>query len=131
MPSSKPNPVASGPRAIQALILCLFVLSFASFVRAAQGSAQLRTVRGTVVDASDSPVSGAVVYLKNMKTLTVRTYFSSATGRYHFSGLDPNVNYQIHAENQNLTSALHVISSFDSDPDIVIDLKVDRKKSSR
>ena len=131
MTSSKPNPVASGPRAIQALIVCLLIAGLAPIVMATQSSAQLRTVRGTVVNASDSPVPGAVVYLKNMKTLTVRTYFSSATGRYHFSGLDPNVNYQIHAENQNLTSASHVISSFDSSPDIVIDLKIDRKKSSK
>lgn len=131
MPSPKTNLIASAPRAVDALILCLLIVSLAPVVVADQGSAQLRTVHGTVVSASDAPVSGAVVYLKNMKTLTVRTYFSSSTGRYHFSGLDPNVNYQIHAEDQHLTSSLHVISSFDSNPDIVIDLKVDRKKSSK
>lgn len=131
MPSRKPNSGASGTRAIEGAFLFLFFLSLAPVVAAGQSSAQLRTVRGVVVNASETPVSGAVVYLKNMKTRTVRTYFSSAAGGYHFSGLDPNVNYQVHAEDRDLTSAIHLISSFDSNPDIVINLKVDRKKSSQ
>ncbi len=32
----------------------------------------LRTVRGTVSDASDAPVTGAIVQLKNTKTLQIR-----------------------------------------------------------
>ncbi len=97
---------------------------------ARQSSAQLRTVRGVVVNGSGVPLASAVVYLKNMKTMAIRTYISPSDGRYRFSGLDPNVDYEIHAEHQNLTSASHTISSFDSNSDIVILLKVDRKKSS-
>lgn len=131
MNSSKRHPVAFSPRAADALLVCLLFGSLAPIVAARQRSAQLRTVHGTVIDASGTPVSGAVVYLKNMKTLAVRTYFSSPKGRYHFSGLDPNVDYQIHAEHQDLTSPSRVISSYDSSPDIVVELKVDRKKASR
>jgi hypothetical protein len=129
--SSKPSAVASVPRAVDALVVCLLFGSLAPVIAARQGPTQLRTVHGTVIDASNSPVSGAVVYLKNMTTRAVRTYFSSAQGRYHFSGLDPNVNYQIHAEHQDFTSTYHTVSSFDSHPDIVIELKVDRKKPAR
>ena len=32
-----------------------------------------KTLNGTVVDKSDRPISGAVVYLKNMKTLAVKS----------------------------------------------------------
>jgi Carboxypeptidase regulatory-like domain len=101
-----------------------------SLALARQGSTQLRTVRGTVVSSSGAPIARAVVYLKNMRTLTVRTYFSSRNGDYRFSGLDPNVDYEIHAEYQNRTSVSHTISSFDSNPEIIIQLKIDRKKSS-
>jgi len=87
-------------------------------------------VRGVVVNSSGTPISGAVVYLKNMKTLSIRTYIAPSNGRYRFSGLDPNVDYEIHAEHENLISQSHTISNFDSNPDIVIVLKVDRKRSS-
>jgi protocatechuate 3,4-dioxygenase beta subunit len=90
---------------------------------------QLRTVRGTVVDSSDTPLASAIVYLKNLRTLGVRTYISNNHGQYRFSGLDPNVDYELHAEHGRLTSSSHTVSSFDSRHDIVIQLKVNRKKS--
>jgi len=127
--SSKWNSIASISLRLDALILCLLLGGTACYALARQSGAQLRTVHGTVVNSSGAPVSDAVVYLKNMRTLSVRTYISPHSGQYRFSGLDPNVDYQIHAEHQNLTSASHTISSFDSNPDIIIQLKIDRKKS--
>lgn len=130
MALSKPSSLTSARRGLGTLALCFLLGSLASLALAHQRPAQLRTVHGIVVSSSNAPIAGAVVYLKNMRTLTVRTYFSSRDGQYRFSGLDPNVDYQIHAEHQNLTSSAHTISSFDSNPDIVIQLKIDRKKSS-
>ncbi len=92
---------------------------------------QLRTVRGAVVDRQDNPIASGVVYLKNMRTLTVKTYITDEAGQYRFSGLDPNVDYEIHAEQGDATSAKHTISSFDSRKEIVINLKVDKKKSEK
>lgn len=91
-------------------------------------SSKLRTVHGTVMDKSNNPVGAAIVYLKNVRTLTVKTYISDHDGRYHFSGLDPNVDYEIHAEHDDLTSRDHTISSFDSRKEIVVSLKVDHEK---
>lgn len=130
MNPSKTNSQAWTGRGFEALILCVLVCSLGSFALARQRSTQLRTVHGTVVNSSGAPIAGAVVYLRNLRTLTVRTYFSSRNGNYRFSGLDPNVDYKIHAEHQNLTSVSHTISSFDSNPEIIIQLKIDRKKSS-
>jgi hypothetical protein len=90
---------------------------------------QLRTVRGTVVNKDEAPLPGAVVYLKNLKSLTVRTYIADEEGNYRFSGLDPNVDHEIHAEHQGYTSAKRTISSLDTRREIVIPLKVDKKKS--
>jgi Carboxypeptidase regulatory-like domain len=89
---------------------------------------RLRTVRGTVVDTGDNPLATAIVYLKNRKTLSVRTYITDNTGHYRFSGLDPNVDYEVHAEHRGSTSATHTISSLDDNKDIVIVLKVHEKK---
>lgn len=90
--------------------------------------AQLRTVHGTVVDKEENELPGGVVYLKNTKTLTVKTYIAEEKGEYRFSGLDPNVDYEIHAEKEGMTSTKRTISSFDSRKQIVVNLKVDKKK---
>lgn len=90
---------------------------------------QLRTVRGVVSDKSDAPISNAVVFLKNLRTNQVRSYISESDGRYRFSGLDPNADYELHAEKDGAKSATKTASSFDSRKEIVIDLKIEKSKS--
>jgi Carboxypeptidase regulatory-like domain len=104
-----------------------FVLILLAFPALAQQS-ELRTVRGAVLDKAENPIPSAVVYLKNIRTLAVKTYISDRSGEYRFSGLDPNVDYEVHAETDNMTSNTRTISSLDSRKDIVISLKVDREK---
>lgn len=89
---------------------------------------ELRTVHGAVLDKGENPVSSAVVYLKNVRTLAVKTYISDRSGEYRFSGLDPNVDYEVHAESDSMTSNTRTVSSFDGRKDIVISLKLDREK---
>lgn len=91
--------------------------------------AQLRTVHGIVIDKSDNPISGSVVFLKNMRTNSVRSSYTDDTGSYRFSGLDPNADYELHAEKENQKSTTRTVSSFDSRRDIVLNLKIDKKKS--
>jgi hypothetical protein len=97
-------------------------------VLSAGAQSELRTVRGAILDKAENPVSSAVVYLKNVRTLTVRTYISDRSGEYRFSGLDPNVDYEVHAESESMTSSTRTVSSFDSRKDIVISLKLDKEK---
>jgi hypothetical protein len=54
---------------IFALLSICAVLAYSA---AAQGP-QLRTVRGVVMDKSDSPIASAVVFLKNTRTNAVRS----------------------------------------------------------
>ena len=89
---------------------------------------ELRTVRGAVLDKAENPVASAVFYLKNVRTMAVKTYISDRSGEYRFSGLDPNVDYEVHAESESLTSNTRTVSSFDSRKDIVISLKLDKEK---
>jgi len=90
--------------------------------------AQLRTVHGLVLDKSDSPISESVVFLKNTRTNIVRSFYTDANGNYRFSGLDPNVDYEVHAEKEGAKSTTRTISSFDSRKDINLNLKMDKKK---
>ncbi|HXN20539.1 MAG TPA: carboxypeptidase-like regulatory domain-containing protein [Candidatus Binatus sp.] len=93
-----------------------------------KAEAQLRVVHGPVEDKDENPLPSSVVYLVNVKTKAVKTSFADEKGQYRFSGLDPNVDYEIHAEHGDLTSSTRTISSFDSRRDIEVNLKVTKKK---
>ncbi len=96
-----------------------------------KGELQLRTVHGVAVDGSENPIPSAIVYLVNMKTQSVKTYIADEAGNYRFSGLDPNVDYELHAEHDDLTSATRTVSSFNSSRDIEVVLKVTHKKKAQ
>ena len=115
--------------------LLFMVLSLSLCVRAgmaqdAKHETQLRTVRGVVVDRpSEAPIPSAVVFLRNTRTNAVRSYIADEEGNYRFSGLDPNVDYEIHAEKDGAKSATRTISSFDNKKEIVLPLKLEKKKA--
>lgn len=92
---------------------------------------ELRTVRGTVVDKEETPVETAVVYLKNAHTQDIITHLSDSDGTFRFSGLDLNVDYEIHAEKEGMTSATRSISNFDTRKEFVLTLKLDHKKPAK
>jgi hypothetical protein len=94
-----------------------------------RAEAQLKVLHGSVIDKSENPVPASVIYLKNVKSQAVKTYIADESGNYRFSGLDPNVDYEIHAEHDDLTSSIRTVSSFDSRRDIEVTLKLSKKKS--
>lgn len=94
-----------------------------------RAEAQLKVLHGSVIDKSENPIPASVVYLKNVKSQAVKTYIADESGNYRFSGLDPNVDYEIHAEHDDMTSAIRTVSSFDSRRDIEVTLKLSKKKS--
>lgn len=107
------------------------ILTLASITVVAQDAkreAQLRTVHGIVQDKSENLVSESVVFLKNTRTNVVRSSYTDTTGKYRFSGLDPNADYEIHAEKEGLKSSTRTVSSFDSRKDITLNLKIEKKK---
>jgi hypothetical protein len=95
---------------------------------AAKHEASLKSVRGLVTDKGESPIPSSVVFLKNNRSNAIRSYISDDAGNYRFSGLDPNVDYEIHAEKDGAKSQTRTISSFDSKKEIVVNLKIDKKK---
>jgi protocatechuate 3,4-dioxygenase beta subunit len=94
-----------------------------------KAEAQLKVLHGSVIDKSENPVPSSVIYLKNVKSQAVKTYIADESGNYRFSGLDPNVDYEIHAEHDDMTSSVRTVSSFDSRRDIEVTLKLSKKKN--
>jgi hypothetical protein len=110
------------------LCAALAFLASAAVAQSSKHEPELRTVRGQVIDKNDNPIQAGVVFLKNTRTNAVRTYISDDTGNYRFSGLDPNADYELHAEKDGAKSQLRSISSLDGRKDMVLNLKLDKKK---
>jgi hypothetical protein len=85
---------------------------------------KLRTVEGSVTNAAGQPVSGAVVYLKNVASLTVKTYVTTADGSFRFGQIALDTDFQVWAESSGNKSQVKAISSFDSRPKWTIPLKI-------
>jgi len=122
------------PRTLSFIAALCLVLGLALAASPAQQDkdkkkeAQLKTVHGSVLDDKENPQPSSVVYLKNLKTQSIKTYIADDAGNYRFSGLDPNVDYEIHAEHGDMMSNNRSLSSFDTRKDLEITLKLDKKK---
>ena len=79
----------------------------------------------------EAPVETAVVYLKNLRTQDITTHLSEKDGQFRFSGLDLNVDYEIHAEREGWTSSSHSVSNFDNRKEYVLTLRLDHKKAAK
>ncbi len=88
--------------------------------------AKLRSVMGLVLDAQEQPASGAVVQLKDMRTLQVRSFITQNDGQYHFSGLRPDIDYQVTAKSGDMTAAPRTLSIFDNRKEAVMNFKLDK-----
>lgn len=89
-----------------------------------QEDAAARSLEGVVLDAQENLVPDAVVKLEDMRTLQVRSFFTKEDGKYHFSGLKPDVEYQVRADYQDSTSGWKRLSIFDTRKVASINLKL-------
>jgi len=90
----------------------------------AQNPPQVRSLQGQVMNDRDQPLSGAIVYLKNTKTMAVKTFITEKNGTYRFNALSPNVDYEVYAEYQGKKSDTKTLSSFDTKRNATIHLKI-------
>lgn len=86
-----------------------------------------RSVQGAVFDPEDKVVEGAVVQLKDTKSLQVRSFITKPDGTYHFHGLNSNVDYQLKAEHKGLTTSWKTLSVFDDRKVATLNLKLEKK----
>ena len=75
----------------------------------------------------DQPAAGAVVQVKDMRTLQVRSFITQTDGMYHFSGLRADIDYQLTAKSGDLTAGPRTLSIFDNRKDAVMNFKLEKK----
>jgi hypothetical protein len=83
-----------------------------------------RAVLGTVVDASSAPVTGATVFLKDLKKKLIRSYNTAADGRFRFAQVNMAEDFEIWAEKDGKKSSVKTVSSWDSRKEFEMELKV-------
>ena len=88
----------------------------------------VRAVTGTIRMVDDSLVDGAVVQLKNTKSMQVRSFITKTDGVYQFQGLSTNVDYELKAEAKGMVSPERTLSSFDDRKRAIVHLKLENKK---
>ncbi len=88
-----------------------------------------RVVRGVVRDPGDNLVDGAVVKVKDTKSLAIRSFITKADGSYSFQGLATGTDYELRAElRDGSSSPVKVLSVYDNRREAVINLKIEAKK---
>ncbi len=91
-------------------------------------AASERMVEGTVSDPDGKFIDGAVVQLKDMRTLQVRSFYTLNNGAYHFSGLKLDIDYELRAQHDDLSCAWKRLSIFDTRKVPVMNLKLEKTK---
>jgi len=114
-------------QAAMVLFVCGVLLA-AGAPALAQDERPTRSVKGVVTDEQENPIEGAVVQLKNTKTLQVKSFITDKDGSYYFHGLDTNVDYQLKARAGNAVSRTRTVSTFDDRREVVynFELKVEK-----
>ena len=93
-----------------------------------KGEETTRSVEGVVTTPEDAPAPGAVVQLKNTKTLQIRSFIAKENGQYYFHELSPDVDFEVKADYQGMSSNSRTLSSFDSRKKATVNLKLNPKK---
>ena len=82
-----------------------------------------RSVKGQVTDEFEEGVRG-IVQLKNTRTSEVKSFHTDDEGKFHFHGLDPNIDYELKALAEGMQSRTRTVSSFDSRKELVYNFKL-------
>ena len=98
-----------------------------SFIGAPLAEAQnfsQRTIQGKVVDDTGTVVGGATVFLKDLKSRSVKSFTSTADGSFRFAQVGMIDDYEVWAEHTGKKSPTKTISSFDSRKQVDFELKL-------
>ncbi len=83
-----------------------------------------RIVSGTVVNAASAPVVGATVFLKDLKSKSLRSYTTDAEGHYRFTQVYMAEDHELWAEKDGKKSVTKTISTWDTRKEYVSELKL-------
>jgi len=114
------------PRVSVALVFLLLAGMIAGLAQSGKkkGEETIRNVEGTLTDAAGAPVANGIVQLKDMKSLQVRSFITLEGGKFHFSGLSTNIDYEIKGQYNGVETDTKTLSVFDSRKEAVLNLKL-------
>jgi hypothetical protein len=127
--SSLPESAVKGSRRarrIRWLLLCAFagILLAQLSALGAKETKPTRVVSGVVSDASENPISGAVVTLKDLQDGKKMAIFTGQTGAYQFSDLQITRDYEVQATYKGVSSRVRRVSMIDPRNRIVLNLRI-------
>jgi pimeloyl-ACP methyl ester carboxylesterase len=97
---------------VRIITILLLFLYLSSFAWTKEKIPPTKSIHGRVTDANKNSLVGAKVFVKNLKQKTTTILVTDQDGLYSVAGLDPKVDYEVHAEYGNLQSETKAISSF-------------------
>jgi len=71
-----------------------------------------KNIHGVVQDLRGTPLPGARVFLRDMKTKVVRTIETDQNGEYKVFALPPNVDYELYADFKGKSSEKKFVARF-------------------
>jgi hypothetical protein len=83
-----------------------------------------RVVTGTVVDASSTPVAGAIVFLKDLKSKSIRSFTTDPAGKFRFTQVNMAEDHELWAEKSGHKSAVKTVSEWDARKEFETELKL-------
>jgi hypothetical protein len=89
--------------------------------------ANLRSIEGVVSDADRNPLPRAIVQLKDMRTLQIRSFVTQPEGSYHFAGLRMDTDYELKATLGEQSSATKRVTSFETRKTVTVNLQLEKK----
>lgn len=91
----------------------------------------VRNVEGVVRQPDGKPAPQAVVQLKNMKNLQIRSYITNDEGKYQFQSLSTSIDYELTATYHDMAAPKRQLSVFDTRLDAIVNLQLEPKKDSK
>lgn len=83
-----------------------------------------RLVTGLVSDEAENPIAGASVTLTDLTTGKKTASYTSAEGKYQFSGLEFTRDYEVQATSKGVASQVRRVSTIDPRNRITLNLQI-------
>jgi len=83
-----------------------------------------RAVMGVVVNANSAPVAGATVFLKDLKSKSIRSYTTAEKGQFRFVQVNMAEDHELWAEKDGKKSAIKTVSSWDTRKEFQTELRL-------
>jgi carboxypeptidase family protein len=89
-----------------------------------QKESNTRIIDGTVKDASDNPLADAIVQLKDTKTSNIVNFATKEDGKYVFRDLPMDINYELLAKHNEVSTPVKKISIYDTRKHIIVNFQL-------